>query len=68
MPLLLIYFLPGFAFAVWFAYFKVPVIDAGARNSSFFFKLILLPGAMLLWPLLIIKLINRHGSSSSAKT
>lgn len=68
MTVLFIYLLPGFVFAVWFAYVKVPRIDPGARNSSFFFKLILLPGAMLLWPILLFKLKNNHGSSATKKT
>jgi hypothetical protein len=57
--LLYIYILLGLSVGVWFAFFKVQQIDAGAEDAPFAFRLLLMPGAMLLWPYIIFKTIRK---------
>jgi hypothetical protein len=52
------YFLIGLAIAIWFCFFKVTRIDAAAAGSSMWFKLIIVPGTMLLWPFVLYKLLS----------
>lgn len=56
-----LYFLTGTAIAIWFCFFKITKIDVAANGASFWFKLMIVPGTMLLWPFVLHKL-------SSAKT
>ncbi len=55
IALILIYinFIFGFCCAIWFAFFKVHKIDEGAAHSSIWFKLIIVPAVILLWPLVL---------------
>jgi hypothetical protein len=48
-----VYLALGLLFAVPFALAGAAKIDPGAREGSWGFKLIVLPGAVLLWPLLL---------------
>jgi hypothetical protein len=50
------YFITGITIAIWFCFFKVTKTDAAAAGSSLLFKLIIVPGAMLLWPFVLYKL------------
>ena len=43
----------GFAFAVPFALVGVKQIDPHAEHGSWGFRLLIMPGAMALWPLLL---------------
>lgn len=43
----------GFCCAIWFAFFKVGKIDEGAANTSVWFKLMIVPAVILLWPLVL---------------
>lgn len=54
--ILSIYFVVGLAFSIWFAFFKVKRIDEAAAGTSIGFKLIIMPAAVILWPLLFLKL------------
>jgi len=47
-----IYLLCGFVFALVFIISGVEKIDDAAIGSSFGFKMIIIPGAMILWPVL----------------
>ncbi len=49
------YLLLGLGFAVFFLAYKLSKIDANARGTSLGFRLLILPGVILLWPLLIFK-------------
>ncbi len=51
-----LYFILGIAVAIWFCFFKVTKTDAAAAGTSFWFKLIIVPGSMLLWPFVLYKL------------
>ena len=47
-----IYLLCGLAFAVPFAFFGVGKIDAHAAHATWGFRLLIIPGTILLWPML----------------
>jgi hypothetical protein len=59
MYLLYLYLVVGLLFAIWFAFFRVSRIDEQATNASVWFKLIIIPGAVLLWPIVLWKMNNR---------
>ncbi|MFN0124289.1 MAG: hypothetical protein ACKV2V_27635 [Blastocatellia bacterium] len=46
----------GFLFALWFALAGVTRLDAAAAGTGAGFRLLLLPGAIALWPLLAWRL------------
>jgi hypothetical protein len=52
------YLLAGLILGVWFCFFRAGRIDPGAAHSGLSFKLIILPAAILLWPLVLHKLLN----------
>ena len=52
-----IYAAIGAAVAVPFALFVAPRLDAGARGSSIAFRLVIAPGAALIWPLVLVRAI-----------
>ena len=54
-----VYALLGLGFAVPFLLRGVEVVDPDARGSGWGFRLILLPGVVALWPLLLRRW--RHG-------
>ncbi|MCB0580045.1 MAG: hypothetical protein KDD10_12150 [Phaeodactylibacter sp.] len=57
--LFLLYLLLGLLFAFAFAWKGAGAIDAKAAQASWFFKLLILPGAMALWPFLLSKWIGK---------
>jgi len=60
MYLVYAYLLTGLFVAVWFCFFQAGRIDSGAAGSGVGFKLIIMPAALLLWPVVIGKLIKRE--------
>jgi len=50
-----LYLLIGFIQAFYFVNVKIKKIDSSAVHTSFFFKLLIFGGAVLLWPTLIFK-------------
>ena len=44
----------GLIFAVIFAFGLVRIIDTRSRDASFGFRIMILPGATLLWPLVLL--------------
>jgi len=46
----------GLCFAIAFVFVLMPRYDRAARGVSLGFRLLALPGAVLLWPLLALKL------------
>lgn len=50
------YCIVGIIVAVWFSFFKISKIDEAASGSSIWFKLIIMPATILLWPVVCIKL------------
>ena len=53
LTLLGIYLAGGFLFAIPFVLFGVKKIDSHAAHSSWGFRLLIIPGAMAFWPLLL---------------
>lgn len=61
IPLLLIvaiYLLAGLFFAIPFAIRGVTRIDEGAKGSKWGFRIIIIPGAIVFWPVLLRKWIK----------
>jgi hypothetical protein len=59
VDLVYIYLIIGLLFAIWFAFFRVSKIDAQATHASVWFKLIIIPGSLLLWPIVLWKMNHR---------
>ncbi|MEP6750501.1 MAG: hypothetical protein ABJB86_22380 [Bacteroidota bacterium] len=57
------YLFCGLVFAIVFVLQGLAVVDKGARGSSIGFKIIILPGIVLLWPVLLKKWINAKSTS-----
>jgi hypothetical protein len=51
----------GLAFAVPFAAFGVGRIDPDARRGTLGFRLLIVPGATLLWPMLLARWVRGAG-------
>jgi hypothetical protein len=56
-----VYLLTGLLFALYFINVGAGRIDPSARDATWGFKLLILPGAAVLWPLLLTRVI-RHQS------
>lgn len=56
-----IYLLLGSGFAVVFVLFLVGRLDSSAKGASPGFRLVIVPGVVLLWPLLCVRLIRKQG-------
>lgn len=52
----------GIVFAAWFAVRGAGRLDSAAARSTWGFRLLVIPGATLLWPLLIAR-VRRHPPS-----
>jgi hypothetical protein len=52
----------GLLFAVPFAFRFVNRLDPDARDGSLGFRLLIIPGAAALWPLLLRRVLRRDGS------
>ena len=59
---LALYLLAGLLFAVPFVLRGVNRIDPVAREGSWGFRLIILPGVVALWPLLLRRLAKRRSA------
>ena len=55
------YLLVGVVFAVWFAGRGAGRLDQAATDGTTGFRLLLLPGAVVLWPYLALRLRSRRG-------
>jgi hypothetical protein len=53
-----IYLICGFVFALAFIFKGVQVIDEGAKDSTWGFRIIIIPASMVFWPLLLTKWIR----------
>jgi hypothetical protein len=60
--LLFVYVVIGAIVSAWFAFYKVTRIDHAAKGTSFWFKILLLPAGILLWPVVLYKLttLKKH--------
>ena len=55
---ILIYALAGFIFMIPFIVKGITQIDQASEHSSFGFKLIIIPGIIVFWPVLLKKWLN----------
>ena len=55
LTVFLIYLLCGLVFALLFVIKGADKIDEGAKDATIGFKIIIIPGVMVFWPLLLIK-------------
>ena len=53
------YLVIGLLVAIWFAFKQVGHIDHAAEKTPLGFRLLILPGSMLLWPLILIKILKK---------
>lgn len=58
VTIFLVYVLIGLVFSFAFVFKGVSVVDSGARGGSIWFKLLLIPGSIALWPVLLVKWIK----------
>lgn len=56
---LLIYVIAGVLFSAYFMIAGIAKLDEGVEGSPWHFKLIIWPGVVMLWLVLLIKLIRR---------
>ncbi len=53
-----LYLAIGLIFGIWFAFAGAQKLDQGMKNAGWAMRLLLIPGALALWPVLIKKLFN----------
>jgi hypothetical protein len=58
-----LYLLLGVAFAVWFALAGARRVDPVAADGTWGFRVLLIPGAALLWPLLLPRALRGGGAA-----
>ena len=58
-----LYLALGAVFAIWFALAGVRRLDPAAGDGAWGFRALLLPGAALLWPLLLPRALRGGGAS-----
>lgn len=63
-----LYLLCGVLFAVPFAWRGAPKLDPVAREGTWGFRLLILPGAMALWPLLLRRWLSRPATRPAAES
>jgi hypothetical protein len=59
------YFVLGLAFALFFVTRGVAAIDPGARGMSRLARLLIVPGAVALWPLMLWKWLTQKAPPES---
>jgi hypothetical protein len=62
-PLILVYLAIGLAFAVAFVVMGARMIDKNVQGTGIVFRLMILPGSILLWPYLLFRWIKTGGHS-----
>lgn len=48
----------GFLVALLFAVWAAPATDYAAKGSNIWFRLAIMPGAALLWPYMVVRLLS----------
>ena len=62
-----IYLFCGFVFAIVFVTKGVAAVDEGANGASIGFRIIIIPGVIVFWPLLLKKWMNPQPLKGSKK-
>jgi len=55
-----IYLLIGLLFGLYFSWKGAVQLDSSLKQSRWTLRLLFLPGALILWPLLLLKLMNKN--------
>lgn len=58
----------GLLFAIFFVLIGVGRMDASAKGTPVFFRLLILPGAAALWPLLLVRWLRGQTTPPVEKT
>ncbi len=56
---LMVYLSVGILFSIYFLAKGAAVLDEGARNTPWHFKVIIIPGTILLWLMLLMKILKK---------
>ena len=54
----------GLLFGIFFAFKGAELLDPVAAGSPIGFRILVLPGAVALWPLLLVKLLFKRGAAA----
>lgn len=57
------YLLIGLIFGIWFVFSGVNKLDEGMKDAGWVLRLMLIPGSMGLWPVLINRIRTKHSKS-----
>ena len=60
LGIMMLYLLLGLVFGVYFYLKGASKIDPGTKDTSWHFKLIILPGVILFWSALLVKLLRAN--------
>lgn len=58
LTILALYVAAGLIFSIYFAAVGVTKLDKAARGTSVFFRILIVPGTVALWPYLVQRLIR----------
>lgn len=64
--LVAVYLIVGVIFAFYFVGFEIGKFDSGAQNAGIFFRLIIFPGAVIFWWLLLIQILRKGKADVAA--
>jgi hypothetical protein len=68
LTLVAVYLFSGLCFAIPFVTRGVGKIDEGAKESGWGFRLIIIPGTIVFWPLLLRKWIKMNKGTQKSKS
>ncbi len=54
----------GLLFGIFFAFKGAALLDPVATGAPLGFRILVLPGAVALWPLLLVKLLVKRGAAA----
>ena len=64
LTILKFYLIIGTLFSIYFVLFGVSQLDKNAKNTAWHFRLIIMPGSIFLWFILLYKLMVNHDKKS----
>ena len=64
IAVVLAYLALGILFALWFVIVGVTRLDPGSRGAPFAFRMLILPGVAVLWPVMLIKSVRARAAPS----
>lgn len=64
LPFVMGYVVAGILFGIFFAIKGAAVLDPAAKGAPIGFRILVIPAAAALWPLLLVKLLRRKGATA----